>query len=107
MINTPPMLITHPPHTLYEVKVIENWPNPTSIIEVIICLGIVQYWRIFNANFLFVASPLHALTSAKQVFQWEDKYKKAFDTLKEKMSTTLVLTFPYLEKEFKKETDAC
>lgn len=43
--------------------------------------------------------------SVKHVFQWEGKQHKAFDTLKEKISTTLVLEIPYLKQPFKIQTD--
>jgi hypothetical protein len=49
---------------------------------------------------------LHALTSVKNTFQWEGKQQKDFDTLKEKISTTLVLALPNLQRSFEIETDA-
>jgi len=53
-----------------------------------------------------IAAPLHALIGLNKVFQWGGKEKKAFDTLKEKISTALVLAFPYLQRPFEIETDA-
>jgi hypothetical protein len=89
-----------------KVEVIVNWPKPTSTTEVRSFLGAVQYWRKFIANFSFIASPLHALTSVKQVFQWGGKQQKAFDTLKENINTTPVLALPDLQQPFEIETDA-
>jgi hypothetical protein len=71
-----------------KVEVIVKWPNPTTTKEVRIFLGEVQYWRKFIANFSFIATPLHALNSFQQVFQWGGKQQKSFETLKEKISTT-------------------
>jgi hypothetical protein len=51
-----------------KVEVIVNWPKPTPTTEVRSFLGEVQYWRKFIANFFYIASPLHALTSVKQAF---------------------------------------
>eukprot|EP00253_Pinus_taeda_P029197 PITA_29197 len=48
-----------------KVEAIVNWPKPTSVIEVRSFLGVVQYWRIFIANFSVIAPPLHTLTSVK------------------------------------------
>ena len=56
-----------------KVEGIVNWPKPTSVTEVHIFLGAVQYWRRFIANFSIIAAPLHKLTSVKQVFQWGGK----------------------------------
>jgi len=75
-----------------KVDVVVNWPRPKKIMEVRIFLGETQYWRKYIANFSLIAAPLHALTSVKKVFQWGGKQQKAFDALKEKISTTPVLT---------------
>jgi len=56
-----------------KVEVIVNWPKPKSATKVRSFLGATQYWRKFIANFSLIASPLHALTSVKQVFQWGGK----------------------------------
>jgi hypothetical protein len=58
---------------LAKVKVIVKWPKPTTTTEVGSFLGAVQYWRKFIANFSYIEASLHALTSAKQVFQWGGK----------------------------------
>jgi hypothetical protein len=80
-----------------KVEVIVKWPKPTTLTKVKSFLGAVQYWRKFIANFSYIESPLHALTSVKQVFQWGRKKQKSFNTLKEKISTTLVLALPNLQ----------
>jgi hypothetical protein len=81
-------------------EVIVNWPKTTSITEVRILLGAVQYWRKFISKFSYVVSPLHALNSVKHVFQWGGIHKKSFDILKEKISTTPVLALPDLQQSF-------
>ena len=40
------------------------------------------------------------------MFQWGGKKQKAFDTLKEKINTTLVLAFSDLQRPFESEMDA-
>jgi hypothetical protein len=89
-----------------KVAVIVNWPKPKSATEVRSFLGAAQYWRKFIANFSLIAAPLHALTGLNKVFQWGGKQQKAFDTLKEKISTTPVLALPDLQRPFEIETDA-
>eukprot|EP00253_Pinus_taeda_P022396 PITA_22396 len=89
-----------------KVEVIVNWPKPKSTIEVRSFLGATQYWRKFIANFSLIVDPLHALKGLKQVFQWGGKQQKAFDTLKEKISTTPVLALLDLQHPFEIETDA-
>jgi hypothetical protein len=76
------------------------------VIEVRSFLVAAQYWRKFIANFSSIAAPLHVVTSVKQFFQWGGKQKKAFDTLKEKISSTPVLVLPNLRQPFEIQTDA-
>jgi hypothetical protein len=89
-----------------KVKVILEWPKPNNVIEVRSFLGATQYWRKFIANFSSIAAPLHGVTSVKQVFQWGGKQQKAFDTLKEKISSTPVLALPNLRQPFEIQIDA-
>jgi hypothetical protein len=89
-----------------KVKVILEWPKPNNVTEVRSFLGATQYWRNFIANFSSIASPLHAVTSVKQFFQWGSKQHKAFDTLKEKINSTPVLALPNLRQPCEIQTDA-
>jgi hypothetical protein len=89
-----------------KVKVILEWSKPNNVTEVRSFLGATQYWRKFIANFSSIAAPLHAVTSIKQVFQWGGKQQKAFDTLKEKISSAPVLALPNLRQPFEIQTDA-
>lgn len=89
-----------------KVECIVKWPKPSTVTEVRSFLGAVQYWRKFIANFSYIASSLHALTSTKTTFQWGRPQQKAFDTLKEKLSTAPVLVLPDLHQPFEIETDA-
>jgi hypothetical protein len=89
-----------------KVKVILEWSRPSNVTEVRSFLGAAQYWRKFIANFSSIAAPLHVVTSVKQVFQWGGKQQKAFDTLKEKISSAPVLALPNLRQPFEIQTDA-
>jgi hypothetical protein len=88
-----------------KIDVIVNWPEHKSVTEVRSFLGAVQYRRRFISNFSFIVAPLHALTSVKNTFQWGGKQQKAFNTLKEKISTTPVLALLNLQQSFEIETD--
>jgi hypothetical protein len=80
-----------------KIEVIVKWPEPKSVTEVRSFLGAVQYWRRFVPDFFFITTPLHALTSVKNTFQWEGKKHKYFDILKENISTTPVLALSNLQ----------
>jgi hypothetical protein len=89
-----------------KVKVILEWSKPNNVTEVRSFLGAAQYWRKCIANFSSIATPLHPVTSIKQVFQWGGKQQKAFDTLKEKINSAPVLSLPNLRQPFEIQTDA-
>jgi hypothetical protein len=89
-----------------KIEVIVNWHEPKSVTEIQSFVGVVQYWRKFISNFSFIAVHLHALTSVKNTFQWGGKQQKAFDTLKENISTAPVLALSNLQQPFEIKTDA-
>jgi hypothetical protein len=56
-------------------------------------------------GYLFPNSPLHALTSVKNNFQWEGKQQKSFNILKDNISTAPLLALLNLQHPFEIETD--
>jgi hypothetical protein len=89
-----------------KIVVIVKWLELKSVTNVQSFVGAVQYWRRFIPNFSFVETPLHALTSVMNTFQWEGKQQKSFNILKEKISITPVLALPNLQQPFEIEIDA-
>jgi hypothetical protein len=80
-----------------KTDVIVNWPEPKSVTEIWGFLVAVHYWRRFISNFSFITAPLHALTNVKNTFQWGGKKQKAFNTLKENISTAPVIALLNLQ----------
>lgn len=56
-------------------------------------------------NFAQVAAPLYRLTERNKVWTWAKECKRAFITLKEKL-TSAILAFPDFTKQFILDTDA-
>jgi len=56
-----------------KVDVILNSPKPNTVTEVRSFYRASQYWKKLIANVSSIASPLHAMTSVKNVFQWGGK----------------------------------
>ena len=79
-----------------KIEAIVKWPTPKSITKVRSFLGAAQYWRKFISNFSSIAALMHAVTSVKRAFQWGGKQQKAFESLKEKISSAPVLALPDL-----------
>lgn len=60
-----------------EVAAIVQWRLLLFVTEVR-SFGAVQYVRKFIANSSYTASPLHSLTSRKQMFRWGGEKTKSF-----------------------------
>eukprot|EP00253_Pinus_taeda_P010660 PITA_10660 len=89
-----------------KIEAIVNFPTTKSITEVRSFLGAAQYWRKFVSNFSSIVVPMHAVTSVKHAFQWGGKQQKYFESLKENISSSLVLALPNLRQPFEIQTDA-
>ncbi|GBO06902.1 Transposon Ty3-G Gag-Pol polyprotein [Araneus ventricosus] len=69
-------------------------------------LGLCTYYRRFVRNFSAIARPLHKLTEARSNFNWTEECEKSFNSLKQALITSPVLTYPRTDKEFILDTDA-
>ena len=65
------------------------------------------YYRRFIEKFSLIASPLHDLTKKNIKYVWSSKENKAFETLKQKLTSQPVLILPDLSKPFEVQCDAC
>ena len=65
------------------------------------------YYRRFIEKFSLIAGPLHDLTKKKVKYEWTTKQQKAFEMLKQKLTTEPVLKLPDLSKPFEVHCDAC
>ena len=69
-------------------------PIPKTQKEVRSFLGYASYYRRFIEHFSKIALPLFKLLARDTPFNWNDNCQQAFETLKEKLSTTPVLKGP-------------
>jgi hypothetical protein len=65
-----------------KIKVIEDWPRPTSVSDVLSFTGLLKYYRMFIKDFSLICEPLNALTRKGAKFEWEKDQKAAFRHLK-------------------------
>jgi len=88
-----------------KVKAVKEWKTPTKIKEVESFLGFANFYRRFIKNFSHMARPLNELKGKKE-WKWEEEQQRAFDELKDKITSQLVLALLKRKEKFQVETDA-
>lgn len=63
-------------------------------------MGSASYHRRFVKDFAKFTLPLANLTKSAVKIVWDDKCQEAFDLIKKKLTTTLILATPDWNKEF-------
>jgi transposase InsO family protein len=89
-----------------KVIAIKEWPEPTNLKEVQAFLGLANYYRKFIKDFAQKATPLTNMTRKGVTFEWGEESQKAFETLKEAITSAPVLAMFDPEKQVTIETDA-
>ena len=89
-----------------KVEAVANWEQPTTVTKVRSFLGLAGYYRRFIEGFSKIAGPLHCLTRKGVKFEWIDRCEGSFQTLKEKLTSAPVLTFPKGNEGFEVYSDA-
>ena len=77
-----------------KVDTIQSLPYPTSVQEVRSFLGHAGFYRRFIKDFSKIALPLCKLLQKDVAFEFDEECKKAFDKLKELLTSTLVIQPP-------------
>ena len=89
-----------------KTKAISNMPVPRSVKHVRRFLGCCSYYRKFIKNFAKISSPLTQLTKKNQRFKWTKESQESFDTLKSKLTSPPILSFPDYTRRFQLHCDA-
>lgn len=89
-----------------KVEAVQGFPLPSNVKELRRFLGKIGYYRRFIKNFSLVAAPLHHMIQAGVKFHWSDEALEAFQTLKDRMMSSVILAFPRFDLPFILETDA-
>ena len=88
-----------------KIKTVKEWKIPIKVKDVESFLGFANFYQHFIQNFSHTAKPLNELKGKKEQ-KWEEEHQKAFDELKEKITSQLVLALPRREVKFRVEMDA-
>ena len=68
-------------------------------------LGFANFYQCFIQNFSHTAKPLNKLKGKKE-WKWEKEHQRAFEELKEKITSQPVLALPRREGKFRVKIDA-
>ena len=91
-----------------KIKAIQELPSPTTPKELRSYLGMMGYYRRFVKNFSIIARELHKLAVlGKNEFKWTTEAEEAFNTLKEKLTSSPILTVPNDNDKLILVTDSC
>lgn len=77
-----------------KVQAIPDWPECRNLTELSAFLGTSGYYRRFVKDFSTIAAPLFALLKKDVRFNWTAECQQAFDTLKLRLMTKLILALP-------------
>jgi hypothetical protein len=84
---------------------IKNWPTPTKVKDIRSFLGFCNFYRPFIRGFAHIARPLNELTRKDAEWIWTERHQKAFDELRNRVTSEPVLAHPELDKLFELEVD--
>jgi hypothetical protein len=89
-----------------KVQEVMNWKPPTTVRQIRSFLGLAGYYRRFIPDFSRIAKPITKLLKKEVKFVWGQKCEDAFHTLRQHLTTALVLVQPDNSKPFDVYCDA-
>ncbi len=83
-----------------KVEKVRDSITPTTRKELRLFLGVTSYYLRFIPGFAKIAKPLNEKTSHKVKFVWSEAMQNAFEELKVKLTSALILPYPDYAKPF-------
>jgi len=89
-----------------KIETVSNWPRPKNPTEVKTFLGLAGYYHRFVQNFSKIVTPLTNLTRKVTRYEWTEQCKVAFQELKKRLTSALILALPAGDKDYTVYSDA-
>ena len=83
-----------------------NWPTPRNVTEVRAFVALASYYRQHIKSFAEIARPLHEITKKNQQFYWKGPQERAFNRLKQALTSAPLLAMPIDRGRYVLDTDA-
>ena len=77
-----------------KVAAIRTWPTPKNLTELRGFLGLASFYRRHCQSFSKLAVPLTDMLKKDKLFEWTEESTKAFETLKDTLSSAPLLIVP-------------
>ena len=91
---------------LAKVARVVEWPTLSTKKEVQSFLGFTNFYRKFIEGFSHIAQPLFDLTKMDSMFKWSSEEKLAFDNLRDRIMSALILALPDNSRSYHVESDS-
>ncbi|XP_052174731.1 uncharacterized protein LOC127789782 [Diospyros lotus] len=89
-----------------KVKVVIEWPQPTTVTGIRSFLGLAGYYRRFIEGFSRLSSPMTKLTRKGVKYEWNEACERSFEELKKRLTSASVLAIPRSGETFSIFSDA-
>ncbi|GJS71735.1 hypothetical protein Tco_0704576 [Tanacetum coccineum] len=89
-----------------KIEAIKDWASPKTPTEIRQFLGLAGHYRRFIEGFSKIARPMTKLTQKSVRFDWGEKAEAAFQLLKHKLCSALILALPEGSENFVVYCDA-
>ena len=89
-----------------KVEAVSKFPTPKNIKELKSFLGVANFYRRHIPDMAIISRPLTVLTRKNMKFVWTKECSIAFNEVKKRLVTALVLRLPDMEQPFVLWTDA-
>jgi hypothetical protein len=83
-----------------KVQDVLSWKALTSVDDIQSFLGLDGYYRRFIEGFLKISNPMAELLEKDKKFKWTPACEASFQESKKRLTTTLILVMPDMEKSF-------
>ncbi|GJX72492.1 retrotransposon protein, putative, ty3-gypsy subclass [Tanacetum coccineum] len=83
-----------------KIESIKDWVSSKTLTEIRQFLGLAGYYRRFIKGFSKIAKPIMKLTQKNMNFDWTEKAEAAFQLLKQKLCSALILSLPEDSENF-------